>query len=292
MRIDATNARTWLLAAVGGWALLFAVLTLAGLGSRIGAIEDDGSAAAATGSTPRAEPPAPPLSAFGEVAARPLFTNDRRPQPFFIDPQDEGEGAGSGFDYVLTSVLRTPDFALAILQPSGGGDSIRLKVGEAPPEASNWLLDSVDARSVVFNTPEGPRTLELRVFDGTGGEPPTPMTPVAAADGRAPAQATTRQPLSPEQTARAAQQAAEAAAREAAANTDGAAQTGNRGQSRSTAGRQAQTQTQVDARGGATAETAASTGPSEAQVEAIRRRIEERRARMRQQQQQSTSPNP
>lgn len=279
MRIDATNARTWLVAAVGAWALLFALLSLAGLGSRIGTLDDDGSVVAPIGPAPRDAAPAPPLSGFGEVAARPLFSGDRRPHPFFIDPQDEGESAGTGFDYVLTSVLRTPDFAMAILQPSGGGESIRLKVGEGPPEASNWLLDSVDARSVVFTTPEGPRTLELRVFDGSGGQPPTPMTPMTPTPGgQSPAQAALRLPPLPDQAARAAQQAAEAAAR--AANPDAAMQSRGNAQPRGTA--------DPVTGNGATAPEAAA-GPSEAQVEAIRRRIEERRARLRQQQQQSNS---
>ncbi|MET0329060.1 MAG: hypothetical protein ABW163_09870, partial [Luteimonas sp.] len=246
MRIDATNARTWLVAAVGGWSLLFAVLALAGLGSRIGTLEDDGSVAAPVGPASADLPPAPPLSAFGEVAARPLFSADRRPHPFFIDPQAE-EGEGNGFDYVLTSVLRTPDFAMAILQPSGGGDSIRLKVGEGPPDVANWLLDSVESRSVVFNTPEGPRTLELRVFDGSGGQPPTPMTPVPAVDGRNPAQAASRRPPTPEQAARAAAaQGADAAAdaaaaAAAAARANGAAaqtQGGDRVQATTSSGRQ------------------------------------------------------
>ncbi|MDR6993315.1 hypothetical protein [Luteimonas sp. 3794] len=279
MRIDATNAHTWLVAAVGGWALLFALLSLAGLGSRIGALEDDGSVAAPIGPAPANTAPAPPLSSFDEVAARPLFSGDRRPHPFFIDPQDEGEGSGTGFDYVLTSVLRTPDFAMAILQPSGGGDSIRLKVGEGPPEATNWLLDSVDARSVVFTTPEGPRTLELRVFDGSGGQPPTPMTPTPPPDGRSPAQAASRPPASPEQ---AAQQAAEAAARAAnAANASASPQPRNRVDPTGAS--------PINADGGAVPEAAQAAGPSEAQVEAIRRRIEERRARLRQQQQQPNS---
>lgn len=278
MRIDATNARTWLVAAIGGWALLFALLSLAGLGSRIGTLEDDGVVAAPIGPAPGNAAPAATLASFDEVAARPLFSGDRRPHPFFIDPQDEGDGAGTGFDYVLTSVLRTPDFAMAILQPNGGGESIRLKVGEGPPEASNWLLDSVDARSVVFTTPEGPRTLELRVFDGNGGQPPTPMTPVASPDGRPPAQAASRPPPSPEQGA---QQAADAAAR--AANASASTQPGGNAQARGPAGQQATPVT--DAGGSTTAEAAPAAGPSEAQVEAIRRRIEERRARLRQQQQ-------
>ncbi|MFL6588143.1 MAG: hypothetical protein ACJ8GV_14845 [Luteimonas sp.] len=283
MRIDATNARTWLVAAVGGWALLFALLSLAGLGSRIGSLEDDGVVAAPIGSAPGNAAPAPPLSSFDEVAARPLFSGDRRPHPFFIDPQDEGEGAGTGFDYVLTSVLRTPDFAMAILQPNGGGESIRLKVGEGPPEASNWLLDSVDARSVVFTTPEGPRTLELRVFDGTGGQPPTPMTATPPPDGQSPTQAASRPPV------QAAQNAAGAAARAdgSGANQQPGTVPPATGQPRGPGGQQATAVTDSD--GSATPEAAPAAGPSEAQVEAIRRRIEERRARLRQQQQQPNS---
>lgn len=285
MRIDASNARTVLVAAIGGWALVFAALSLAGLGSRIGSLDDDGGEAAPVGPAPAVAPPAPPLSSYGDVAARPLFSGDRRPHPFFIDPQGEDEGE-AGFDYVLTSVLRAPDFAMAILQPSDGGDSIRLKIGEAPPAASNWLLDSVDARSVVFTTPEGPRTLELRVFDGSGGQPPTPMTPLP--DGSAPAQASSQRARAQmdatvANAAGAAQRAAEAAA--AAAQAPQTAQS----QARGAAGRQASPPPEPNA--GAEAAPAAA-GPSEAQVEAIRRRIEERRARLRQQQQQSTSPNP
>ncbi|VXB99537.1 conserved hypothetical protein [Luteimonas sp. 9C] len=283
MRIDATNARTWLVAAVGAWALLFALLSLAGLGGRIGALEDDGIVAAPIGPAPGTAAPAPPLSSFNEVAARPLFTGDRRPHPFFIDPQDEGEGTGTGFDYVLTSVLRTPEFAMAILQPSGGGESIRLKVGEGPPEATNWLLDSVDTRSVVFNTPEGPRTLELRVFDGTGGQPPTPMTPTPPPDGQSPTQAASRPPATPAPNAAI---AARASDNGAAPPPGGTAQTGN-GQPRGPANQRPAPV--ADNGSSATPETAAAAGPSEAQVEAIRRRIEERRARLRQQQQQPNS---
>ncbi|ATD66900.1 MULTISPECIES: hypothetical protein [Luteimonas] len=283
MRIDASNARTVLLAAVGGWALVFAALSLAGLGSRIGTLEDDGSALAAPVAAVAPMPPAPPLSAFGEFASRPLFSGDRRPHPFFIDPQDEGEGEGAGFDYVLTSVLRTPDFAMAILQPGDGGDPVRLKIGEAPPAASTWQLETVDARSVVFTTPEGPRTLELRVFDGIGGEPPTPMAPTALPVGRAP-QAVARQAALQDEANAAVQRAAEAAAVAARSRQPGTPQ------ARPQVSRQAAPQ--VEASGAASSESAPAAGPSEAQVEAIRRRIEERRARLRQQQQSNPVQTP
>uniref|UniRef100_UPI00117DE172 hypothetical protein n=1 Tax=Luteimonas TaxID=83614 RepID=UPI00117DE172 len=184
MAFDRGNVRTWLLAAVAGWGLVVWGLTLAGLGSRIERLDADADPLPAVvgPGAPEAGPQAP-LSSFADVGSRPLFTSDRRPHPFFIDPQDEGEGGNGGFDFVLTSVLHSPDFSMAILQPSEGGESVRLKIGEAPPAASGWVLGSVDARSVVFNGPEGPRTLELRVFDGTGGQPPTPMSPPRTEDG-------------------------------------------------------------------------------------------------------------
>ncbi|WP_394003827.1 hypothetical protein ACF3M1_03055 [Luteimonas sp. WGS1318] len=268
MRIEAANARTWLAAAVAGWALLVWGLALAGLGGRIGAIADDGAAAAPLAAAIPAPGAAAPLSRYSEVATRPLFSGDRRPHPFFIDPNDAGEGASAGFDYVLTSVLRTPDFAMAILQPAGGGESIRLRVGEAPPEASNWALDSVDARSAVFVGPEGPRTLELRVYDGVGGQPPTPMrAPVAASADRA--QADTgggRNRAMPAQQ----QQAAPRAAPPTRAGS-AAASTAEAQPPQAPAAAMDPAQPATDA-----------AGPSEAQVEAIRRRIEERRARLQQ----------
>ena len=121
MRIETANARTWLAAAVAGWALLVWGLALAGLGGRIGAIDPDGETAAPVAAAIPVPGAEPPLSRYSEIATRPLFSGDRRPHPFFIDPNDAGDGASAGFDYVLTSVLRTPDFAMAILQPAGGG---------------------------------------------------------------------------------------------------------------------------------------------------------------------------
>src|SRR3546814_18524536 len=68
---------------------------------------------------PQAGKPPPerlgPLPQYSEIGRRPLFTSDRRPQPFVINPGDEGE-ARNDFDYVLTSVLIAPDFRMAILQ--------------------------------------------------------------------------------------------------------------------------------------------------------------------------------
>lgn len=175
MRADGAGAKTWLLAALAGWALCVWLLALFGLGGRVDRLPADQALVQALPVAPKSLPERlGPLPQYDEIGARPLFATDRKPHPFFINPQGEDDGKGD-FDFVLTSVLRTPAFEMAIVQPSEGGDPVRLKVGEAPKSASAWTLASLAPRSAVFNGPEGPRTLELRVFDGEGAIAPTAM---------------------------------------------------------------------------------------------------------------------
>lgn len=177
MRAEAITPRTWLLAALAGWSLLVLLLALFGLGGRIEPLPADPALAQAL---PRLPAPAPerlgPLSQYADISARPLFSENRKPQPFVLS--GEGEATPQTFDFVLSSVLITPKLRLAILQPTAGGEGLRVKEGEAPQSAPGWRLVELEARSAVFEGPEGRRTLELRLFDGTGGAPPTAMTVV------------------------------------------------------------------------------------------------------------------
>ena len=185
MRADAWNMRTWLLAVVAAWAVLAALLAVFGLGSRITPLPADPALV-----QPLPKLPATPAERLGDpnqyadVGNRPLFSEDRRPKPFFLS----GEAtAAPTFDLVLTSVLITPSLQLAIVQPSQGGEGLRVKVGESPTGFAGWRLAELDPRRAVFDGPEGRRELELRVFDGAGGQPPTqvignpPAVPPAAA---------------------------------------------------------------------------------------------------------------
>jgi general secretion pathway protein N len=182
MRTDLAGPRTWLLAALGGWCLAVWILALLGMGGRVEPLPADASM---TQPLPRL-PEYPQerlagLSEYNEISARPLFSSDRRPRPFFISG-DGGEQT-QAFDFVLSSVLITPGTQLAILQPTAGGESVRVQVGQAVPAMSNWQLVEVQPRSASFIGPEGPRTLELRVFDGSGGQAPTVMAPPAPVQG-------------------------------------------------------------------------------------------------------------
>lgn len=172
MRVDSLGPRTLLLGTVAGWAVLVAILALAGLGSRITPLADDPGSAPRLPALPRPSPERlGPLARYSELTARPPFYEGRRPQPFYLN--NEAEGQAPTFDYVLTSVLITPGFRMAILQPSQGGEGVRVKQGEAASAAPQWTLVDLQPRAAVFEGPEGRRTLELRVFDGAGGQPPS-----------------------------------------------------------------------------------------------------------------------
>lgn len=276
MRTDTAGAKTWLLGAVAAWALVAWALGLFGLGARIERLPDDPALVQRLPAVPPSvDERLGPLPQYAEIGGRPLFTDDRRPQAFFINPEGEGD-AGDSFDFVLTSVLITPGLEMAIVRSAEGGEPLRLRVGDAPEGAPAWRLMSLSPRSVVFSGPEGDRTLDLRVFDGAGGEPPTAMsaapapTPGVAAGlpGTATGAAQRRQP--------------------AAANAPIAVTT-------SSAPAAVPVTVPVPAAPAPDVPVDTQDAPAQtpdAQVEAIRQRIEARRAQMRQQSQQVPPPAP
>ena len=176
MRIDDAGPRTWLLAGVAGWALAAWLLALAGMGGRVQPLPPDPSLLQPL---PQARTTAAPrlgdVGEYREIANRPLFTTDRRPQAFTL--QGNGDAAETrAFDYVLTGVLITPNLRLATIQPPDGSETLRVRVGDAPEPQPDWRLVVLNERNAVFEGPDGRRTLDLRVFDGVGGAAPTAVS--------------------------------------------------------------------------------------------------------------------
>ncbi|KRG69659.1 hypothetical protein [Pseudoxanthomonas dokdonensis] len=246
MRAEHPQPRIGLLVAVAAWSTVLALAALLGLGGFIRPLPADPSLA------PALPKPAPagserlgPPSQYTAMVQRPLFYPSRTPQPFFLS--GEGPQADQGFDYVLSSVLITPQLRMAILQPSDGGEGIRVKEGEAPVPAPQWRLVELAPRNAVFEGPDGRRSLELRVFDGSGEVAPPPALPVLPpATGAATAPAAQQgQPTAP-----AAPTAAPPAASQPPQKQDATSQE-------------------------------PTPEASDAQMEAIRKRIEERRRRLR-----------
>lgn len=265
MRVDSASPRTWLLATLAGWALLVWLLALFGMGGNITPLPDDASLAQRLPTPPK--PPAERIGTlvqYSETGMRPLFSEDRRPQLFSLQPEGEAPQAPS-FDFILTSVLQTPGLQMAIVQPTDGGGSVRMKLGETPEEAKGWRLVELHPRSAVFEGPEGQKSLELRTFDGNGGEAPTAMTQPQSPDAAGRPGGTT---TAPELTLPTKPQPAAVASQKPAAPPTNTPTT-------ATAGQPAMT--------------------PEAQMDAIRKRIEARRAQLRaqaQQEQPAQKPQP
>ncbi len=173
MRVEGVAPRTWLLATVAGWALMLWALSLLGLGQYVQLLPDDPSLAARLPQLTASSPERlGPLSQYSETSARPVFSEDRRPQAFLIAPEAD-ENAPPAFDFILTSVLLTPTLKMAIVQPSAGGESTRIKLGDSAVAQPSWRLTALNPRSAIFEGPDGQKTLDLRVYNGTGGESPT-----------------------------------------------------------------------------------------------------------------------
>lgn len=255
MKLEAAGLRTWWLGGIALWALAIWVATLFGLGSRI-APATDGDAGAAP--LPRLGPAAPErmasASTYAQIGARPLFAENRQPRPYLLGGTEQGTASSVS----LTGVLLTPGFGMAILT-TDQRQSLRLRLnGEA---VNGWQLLALEPRRATVSGPGGTQTLELPVFNGQGGEPPTllgatPLTSVPPAGAGARPVNGVAAPMPPPPPAPVPASQATAAPSNAAAP----AQTPQ--------------------------------GPSEEQMKAIRERIQARRQQLQQQQQQQSQQPP
>lgn len=248
MNTERLSLRGWILLAVAVLAAASWLAAMLGLGGRISSAHADATAAT---------PPLPTLAAaaadamtapgsFAAVTERPLFAVDRRPHPFRLGgPEASASGA-----LRLTGVLLAGEFGMATLT-SEQNRSLRLRLnGDA---VEGWQLLALEPRRATVLGPDGAQVLELAVFDGQGGEPPTvlrdPRDTQAGARPGMPAIGTPPPPPPP----RASPRDTPASAAPASA---------------------------PDAR------PSQQQGPSEEQMRAIRERIRARREQLQQQQQQ------
>ncbi len=268
MRLDDASPRTWLLATAAGWALVAWVLALAGMGREIAPLPEDPTLVKPLPQVgKRPADPLGPLSQYGEIAARPLFVDDRKPKPFFMQGKGESENQAAAFDYLLTSVIITPQLSMAFLQPADGSESVRVKLGEVPESHPAWRLTALEPRRAVFEGPEGRRELDLRIFNGQGGQPPTA---IAASNGN-PAPPPAGRPVPPPPPPNAAPVSGGQPARPPAQNA-------------APVPAPPPPPKPVEAANAPGDTEQAAPLTEQAQMEAIRKRIEARRAQLRQQQ--------
>ena len=182
---------TLLLGAVALWSLLVLVAVYAGLGGRYSLHPDDPGQVPPlpTVDLSRAQNPLEPLARYAVVGERPLFNADRRPIPPETPAADPSDAAPppAPLDVLLTSVILKGDVQIAIVQDKKTNKSQSVRVGGSlAGDQAGWKLIELGARKAVFEGPTGRTETELRVFDGTGGEPPTAVAaPVSAPDPNA-----------------------------------------------------------------------------------------------------------
>lgn len=185
MRSIRLDTRGWLWAVAAAWALLCVVVALLGFGGRYRLLADDPSKTVALPSVAKASnaPALGPLESYSAASQRPLFYPDRKPVAVHVPGQNSN---AQPLNVVLTSVIITPTVQMAIVQDMQTHASFRAKQGQTlDGPYSGWKLVSVSPRSAVFESAQGQTTLELRVFNGQGGELPTRMglTPEVVASG-------------------------------------------------------------------------------------------------------------
>jgi general secretion pathway protein N len=172
------------LIAVFAWSALVWVLAQAGMGARYRLHPDDPTQIESLPqpALSRAQSSLEPFSSYAVVAERPLFNPDRRPAP-----PSEGDTTAAAppeapaeLDLVLTSVIIAGDTRIAVVADRAGGESQSLKIGQSLVGGqSSWRLAELNPRHAVFEGPGGRSRVDLRVYDGTGGQAPTPVAIVA-----------------------------------------------------------------------------------------------------------------
>lgn len=171
--LESLRPFTWAMGAVAAWSFGLLLLGLVGLGGRVGPHPPDLALAPTipvlrfSESAARLGPP----SDYLVIGERPLFQPDRRPAPVIVVNTEQT----TPFEGVLSSVLLTAELRMAIFSENNGLVSKRVRLGDSIPGTA-WRLVALEPRRAVLEGPEGQRTLDLRVFNGQGGQAPTPMS--------------------------------------------------------------------------------------------------------------------
>lgn len=180
------SAITWLLLGAAGWALGLLLVALAGAGGTIPRHPDDPALAPALPAAidaggARGAGPSP--DAVAAIAARPLFSPERRPDPV---GGGDGEAPVAVLEQDLVALVATAGVRVAVMRERVEPfRHHRVREGQPLPAAPGWRLLALEDRAVRLLGPEGERRLALRAFNGEGGEKPTPITsePEAQAAG-------------------------------------------------------------------------------------------------------------
>lgn len=108
----------------------------------------------------------PPTGAFAEIAARPLFSQSRR--PFVAATEGEEQLAVESIAIELVGTLLTEQGRAALLQPQGQ-NARWLRAGE---RIAGWRIDAIERDQVRLRSDDEAKTLELRTDLVQPAQPP------------------------------------------------------------------------------------------------------------------------
>ena len=117
----------------------------------------------------------PPIESFSEIAARPLFSESRRPPGPAAEPEPEPEtkpGKAAAVVvrrglFVLVGVVITARTRLAIVRQRTAREAVRLVEGQ---QIEGWTVDSIQPDRVLFR--QGAAVEEVRLDDSIAPPPP------------------------------------------------------------------------------------------------------------------------
>jgi len=172
------NTGTMLLASFVLWTVMVLLVAIFGLGARFNPLPVDASLAKPLPTVKIAQNTATlgPLSDYLEVGTRPLLMLDRRPGVVQAAP---GDNSAAELDVSLGSVLITPTLKMALFRDNKDGTSRRVRLGDLI-EGTGWRLVQLEPRRAILEGPTGQRQMDLLVFNGKGGQSPTPIAVAVA----------------------------------------------------------------------------------------------------------------
>jgi len=119
-------------------------------------------------------PPLPPRDSFEGILERPLFSDNRRP-----DPVETAAAATSAKElretWRLTGIIIIGDETKALLRERNGERHLLLSVGM--PLDDSWLLDEIENNGVVMDS--GDEKVRLDLLEPRDTEPVEPEPPAA-----------------------------------------------------------------------------------------------------------------
>lgn len=125
----------------------------------------------------------PPLDRFPDLAQRPLFAEDRRPEPKQAPEAEEPvveQQPTAPLNAALTGVIHTPRARIALLRDNSTGQSLRLREGmPMPGDQGGWVVKAVEPRRVVFEDAATSTESILELAIGAGAAIPSAPPPMA-----------------------------------------------------------------------------------------------------------------